>query len=213
LEERFRVEPGPEHRAVYGKSSGGYGALVQGMRHAKHWGAVACHSGDMGFDSLYLRDFPSTVDVLSRRGGDIARFIEEFEAAPKVKGHELHALMILTMAATYAPEQDAPMGIRLPVDLHTCELDEERWARWLAHDPVRMVEDERCQDNLARLRGLFIDCGSRDQYFLHYGARTLAKRLTDRGIPHVYEEFDDNHSSIDYRLDASLPYLYRALRR
>ena len=29
---------------------------------------------------------------------------------------------------------------------------------------------------------------------------------------HVYEEFPDNHSDIDYRLDSSLPYLYQALR-
>ena len=212
LESRFRVTPGPQHRAVYGKSSGGYGALIQGMRHAQHWGAVACHSGDMAFEWLYLRDFPATLDALAKRGGDIERFVGEFEAAPKVKGHELHAMMVLAMAATYAPEADAPLGIRLPVDLRTCELDPDRWARWLEHDPVRLVQQHSCRENLASLRGLFIDCGSRDQYFLHYGARILSKRLTEHGIGHVHEEFDDNHSSIDYRLDASLPYLYRALR-
>jgi hypothetical protein len=27
-----------------------------------------------------------------------------------------------------------------------------------------------------------------------------------------YEEFDDDHSDIDYRMDVSLPFLYRALR-
>jgi hypothetical protein len=27
-----------------------------------------------------------------------------------------------------------------------------------------------------------------------------------------YEEFDDNHSDIDYRMDVSLPFLYRALK-
>ena len=32
------------------------------------------------------------------------------------------------------------------------------------------------------------------------------------GIPHRYGEFDDDHSSIDYRMDASRPFLYRALR-
>jgi hypothetical protein len=40
----------------------------------------------------------------------------------------------------------------------------------------------------------------------------LSKRLTQHGIAHVYEEFDDNHSSIDYRMDVSLPYLYGALK-
>lgn len=211
LQSQFRVKAEARHRAVYGKSSGGYGALVQGLDHAEHWGAVACHSGDMGFEWLYLRDFPSTLDVLARRGGDIVRFVEEFEAGPKVKGHELHALMVLAMAATYAPEPDAPLGIRLPVDLHTCELDQARWKRWLEHDPVRMVEDERRRQNLSGLRGLFIDCGSRDQYFLHYGGRILSQRLGHYGVEHVYEEFDDNHSSIDYRLDVSLPYLYRSI--
>ena len=31
-------------------------------------------------------------------------------------------------------------------------------------------------------------------------------------VAHVYEEFDDNHSGIDYRMELSLPFLYRALR-
>ena len=29
---------------------------------------------------------------------------------------------------------------------------------------------------------------------------------------HTYEEFDDNHSDIDYRMDVSLPFLYKALK-
>jgi hypothetical protein len=27
----------------------------------------------------------------------------------------------------------------------------------------------------------------------------------------MYEEFDDDHSDVDYRMDVSLPFLYRAL--
>ncbi|HIA02140.1 MAG TPA: hypothetical protein EYN66_09545 [Myxococcales bacterium] len=33
----------------------------------------------------------------------------------------------------------------------------------------------------------------------------------DLGIAHRYDEFDDNHSSVDYRMDESLPYLYETL--
>ena len=40
----------------------------------------------------------------------------------------------------------------------------------------------------------------------------LSQRLARVGIAHRYEEFDDNHSSIDYRMDVSLPLLYRALK-
>jgi enterochelin esterase-like enzyme len=64
---------------------------------------------------------------------------------------------------------------------------------------------------LKKLKALFIDCGSFDQYNLLYGARRLHRQLEQRGIPHVYEEFRDDHSSVDYRLDKSLPLLTRAL--
>ena len=38
------------------------------------------------------------------------------------------------------------------------------------------------------------------------------KRLAAAGIRHTYEEFDDNHSDIDYQMDVSLPFLYRVLK-
>ena len=50
------------------------------------------------------------------------------------------------------------------------------------------------------------------QYHIHYGARILSKRLAAAGIRHTYEEFDDDHSDVDYRMDVSLPFLYRALK-
>ena len=61
------------------------------------------------------------------------------------------------------------------------------------------------------MKGLYLDCGSTDQYFIHYGTRTFVKRLTELGIAHLYEEFDGNHSGIDYRMDRSLPFLFGAL--
>ena len=70
----------------------------------------------------------------------------------------------------------------------------------------------RYRRSLKSLRGIYIDCGARDQYHIHYGARILSKRLHEAGIAHDYEEFDDTHSDIDYRMDVSLPFLYRALK-
>lgn len=208
---RFRLLPGPEHRAVFGKSSGGYGALRQVMLHPGQWGAAACHSGDIGFDLVYRRDFPGTLDTLARHGGNTSAFLEEFAASPKVRGSDLHALMILAMAASYDPDPRAPLGIRLPVDPYTCQLDPAAWARWLRHDPLQWVERPESIEALRGLRELYFDCGRRDQYYLHYGARALARALRERGVPHTYEEFDDDHSSTDYRLDVSLPRLAAAI--
>lgn len=212
VEQRFRVLPGPRHRAVYGKSSGGYGALRQAMLHADVWAAIASHSGDVDFELAYRRDFPATADVLARFGGDTSSFFRSIQRATKISGGELHALMILALAASYDPTPGVPLGVALPFDPHTCTLDPTRWARWLANDPLHMVEQPRVQEALRSLRLFYFDCGRRDEYFLHYGNRALARRLEQLAIEHVYEEFDDTHSSIDYRLDTSLPRLYDAIR-
>jgi hypothetical protein len=212
IEQRYRARRGRVHRAISGRSSGGYGALVHGLRRADAWGAVACHSGDMAFEWVYLRDVPDAVDAIARAGG-IAPFVERFSQGAKARGEDTRTLMTLAMAATYDPDPTAPFGIRLPVDLETCELDPVRWRAWLAHDPLRLVAEPRFRDNLRRLSGLYIDCGSRDQYHLHHGARAFVRRLVRASVPHRYEEFDDDHSGIDYRMDVSLPFLYEAVTR
>jgi S-formylglutathione hydrolase FrmB len=211
LEVAYRVRCGAAHRAVFGKSSGGYGSIVQALRHGDRWAAVACHSGDMDFDILYRRDLPVALDELAKHDGSIPKFLEHLRTADKIRGKEMHVLMILAMAATYDPDPSAPMGVRLPVDSHTGQLDERRWARWLAHDPLTLVERPECRASLHQLKALYIDCGSRDQYFIHYGTRAFVKRLEDAEVPHRYEEFDDDHSSIDYRMDRSLPLLFEAI--
>lgn len=213
LEAEFRVIPGREGRALHGKSSGGYGALVHGMRRPDVWGAVACHSGDMAFDLVYRPDLPRALDVLARSNNSVADFLDRIAATTKHSGPDFTALTIIAMAASYDPQPGEPRGVRLPVDLHTCELDPAAWTRWLAHDPLRMIEDPSCQQNLRALLGLYIDVGSRDQYMLHYGARALVRRLQAAQVDHRYEEFPDDHNNTDYRLDLSLPYLYSALTR
>jgi hypothetical protein len=37
------------------------------------------------------------------------------------------------------------------------------------------------------------------------------KRLRQARIPHHYEEFGDDHSSVGYHLDVSLPWLYEKI--
>jgi hypothetical protein len=115
----------------------------------------------------------------------------------------------LAMAASYDPDPTQFLGSRLPVTFDTCEVIEERWANWLRQDPVVALETHA--DNLRRLDALYIDCGKSDQFDLLYGARRLVRRLDELGIAHRYEEFPDNHTGVDYRLDESLPLLAQAL--
>jgi len=200
---------GTGRRGVFGKSSGGYGAIVHALLYADFWSAAACHSGDMAFELVYLPEFPRLLRALAKAGGSVEKWMGDFLAARKTRDGDVHDLMTMAMCTTYDPDPEAPYGVRLPVDGNTCELIAERWRNWLKWDPLTLVESHF--EGLKTLKALYIDCGDVDQYNLVYGARRLHLALKRLGVSHVYEEFADNHSSVDYRMDTSLPILSRAL--
>lgn len=234
VDKEFRTLASRDHRGCFGKSSGGYGAIVHAMKYPKYWGAVADHSGDAYFDFVYRSDWPNTLDELAKYrtparkpgrhdvnkasarltpgidDGRIRRFLDHVWSTRSPSSNEVMALMNLAMAASYDPAPSAPNGFKVPFDLETGELIQSRWRRWSANDPIHMVKAHRA--NLKTLKAIFIDCGWRDQFHIHYGCRLLSRELGRHGVTHVYEEFNDNHSGIDYRMDVSLPFLYRALK-
>ncbi|RFF26366.1 MULTISPECIES: alpha/beta hydrolase family protein [unclassified Wenzhouxiangella] len=206
----FRTFPEPSARAVFGKSSGGFGALHLSLSHPGHWAAAASHAGDAGFDRAYLGDFPQAAGVLARHDGDIEHFVRTFWRDKRPGGAAFHTMMTLCLAASYSPDQSCPLGLRLPFDLYTCQLDEAVWQQWLTYDPARRAASE--SDRLADLAGLWIDVGSRDQYFIQYGTRQMHQALDEQGVNHHFEEFDGTHSGIDWRYDHSLPWLAARLK-
>ncbi len=196
---------------VMGKSSGGFGALVQGMRHPEILSAVACHSGDAAFEYCYLGDIPKFLDAIGQKGG-LDRFLAAFDSAPKKRdGRWMTAMNLLAMAAAYSPRPGgSTLGIDFPCDLVTGEMRDDVWKRWLDWDPLRMVD--RHAAALKGMRLVFLDCGTKDEFHLQYGARMLDRRLQALGVRHIYEEFDDGHMGISYRYERSLPLLWEALR-
>src|SRR5689334_19128243 len=64
VDEQFGTDPRREARAVQGKSSGGYGALVLPMLRPELWGGLGDVSGDAAFEYCYLPDFAATWAVL-----------------------------------------------------------------------------------------------------------------------------------------------------
>src|SRR6202521_1974213 len=222
VDREFRSLPSREHRGCFGKSSGGYGSIIHAMKYAKYWGAVANHSGDAYFDFVYWHDWPNTLDELARyrvpkrkagiydaraesnrKGlaegrddGRIKRFLAHVWKKEKLSTAEGHCIMNLCMAATYDPDPKAPLGFRVPFNLESGEVIERRWSRWREHDPINLVAKYR--DNLKSLRGIYIDCGWRDQYQIHSGTRIFARRLAAAGVRHPYEQFDDDLSDVDY---------------
>jgi len=197
-------------RGVFGKSSGGYGALRLAMRRGRVFGAAACQSGDMAFAFCYVPGFAACAARIAA-AGSIEAWVEEFESREKKRRADFDAINTWAMAAAYSPDPDAPFGIRLPFDLETGELDRDTWRRWKRQDPVEMVRQREHAEALRSLRLLFLDCGSRDEYQLHLGLRLMRKRLDELQIPYEAEEFADDHRSLSYRYDVSLPKLLRTI--
>ena len=208
VDRTWRTLQGPAHRGVMGKSSGGYGALVLAMRHPGVFGAVASHSGDLYFDYCYRGDVPKFCSQIQEAGG-LEAWLEAFEAKLQKKHDDLAVLNILAMAAAYSPNPGSPLGIDLPCDLESGAFREDVWSRWLEHDPLRLLERHATALEQARL--VFLDCGTRDEFHLHHGARLFSQRLKALGIEHQYEEFPDGHMNVTYRYDVSLPRMARAL--
>lgn len=216
---------GPRKRGVYGKSSGGYAALVYALTQGiesdsktePFWSGIACHSGDIGFDLAYLYDMPSVLMAYEKYGFDSKTFLENFwqkqERLDPVKGADIHLLMMLAMSASYHPEacNMSQLQIPLPVDPHTMVVNEKAFSNWKRFDPLEMVASH--SKALKDLSYLYIDCGAQDQYRLQYGSRCFVKILTEKGVEHTYQEFLGTHSGINHRLKQSLPGLVKALMK
>lgn len=209
IDAHYRTIPARERRAVAGKSSGGFGALTLGMRRPETFGAVACHSGDMHFDLCYRQDFVGCLRGLKSFGG-VEKFLETFRDIRPKKG-EWHALLsTVGYAACYSPNTDSPWGFDLPFDVETGEWDDAVWARWKEWDPIELIP--QYENALRSMQVLFVDCGTRDEFNLQFGARTFCARLQRAGIPYRHQEFDDGHFDIQYRYDVSLQAFSEAWR-
>ncbi len=197
VDAQFRTINDKNSRAVMGKSSGGYGALIMAMRHSDIFGLACSTSGDCYFDYCYLPDFPKAFRAVK---GNPRKLVEKMWNEEARKGNDDFAgLNIIGMSACYSPNGT---DFDLPFDLKTGEIRLDIWEKWLEHDPVRLVE--KSVENLKSMKLLYIDAGTRDEFYLDLGAKILCEKLKDFDIPHIHEEFDDGHMKISYRYNRSL---------
>jgi S-formylglutathione hydrolase FrmB len=207
---RYRTAAAPENRGIMGKSSGGYGAMVTPMLRPDLFGGLATHAGDALFENCYARDFaPAARYLRDHYDGSFERFWDDFRSRPAFSGKgDFELVNLWAMAACYSADEDGT--IRLPFDAATGQLVPEIWERWLAWDPVRMVP--RYAVALRSQRAIYIDSGTRDEYFLDLGAEAFQRALAEIGVTDVFFElFDAAHGAIEYRYPIALTYLAERL--
>jgi len=207
VDARFRTLPDAAHRAIMGKSSGGFGAMITPMLRPDLFGALATHAGDALYEYCYITEFPAAVRHLRKYDGDIWRWWSDFRGRePFTREEDIHLIMLLGVSACFSARDDGTVD--LPFDPATGELRPAVWQRWLDWDPVRMVPDHA--DALRGLRGIWIDAGVRDEYYLDVGAQAFRSALSEAGVADElihFELFEAGHMGIDYRYPMSLAWL------
>jgi S-formylglutathione hydrolase FrmB len=205
VDARYRTHADAAHRGIAGKSSGGYGAMVTPMLRPDVFGGLATHAGDALFESCYQPEFAKVARSLrDHYDGSYEKFWEDFRSRPALsRQDDMWLVNAYCMAACYSAGE-------LPFDTATGALKPEVFERWLAWDPVRMVPSHA--DALRSLRAIWIDSGSRDEYYLDLGAEAFRRALADIGVTDVhFELFDATHGAIEYRYPLALRYLAERL--
>jgi S-formylglutathione hydrolase FrmB len=204
---RYRTMPAAGHRAIMGKSSGGFGAMITPMLRPDLFGALATHAGDALYENCYIPEFGTAVRLLRDYDGDIWRWWDDFRSRVSfTREADDHLLMILGVSACFSAREDGT--VELPFDPRTGMLRPDIWQQWLDWDPVRMAP--RYAGALRSLRAIWIDAGTRDDFFLDLGAEAFRVALHEAGVADEvvhFELFDATHAGIDYRYPLSLAWL------
>jgi S-formylglutathione hydrolase FrmB len=204
---RYRTLAEPAHRAIMGKSSGGFGAMITPMLRPDLFGALATHAGDSLYELSYIPGFAKAVRLLRDYDADIWRWWDEFRSRVAfTKEADMVLLEVLGVAACFSAHEDG--SVELPFDPRTGAVRDDAWERWLDWDPVRMVP--RYAGALRSLRAIWIDAGTSDEYYLDLGAEAFRAALREIGVADEvirFELFDAGHGGIEYRYPLSLAWL------
>jgi hypothetical protein len=207
VDARYRTLPAAPHRAIMGKSSGGFGAMITPMLRPDLFGALATHAGDSLYEYCYISEFPAAIRHLRKWDGDIWRWWADFQSREAfTKDEDMSLLALLGVAACFSANEDGTVD--LPFDPATGVIRPDVWQRWLDWDPVRMVPAHA--DALRGLRGIWIDAGTRDEYYLDIGATAFRAELERVGVAGDlvhFEHFEAGHGGIDYRYPQALAWL------
>jgi S-formylglutathione hydrolase FrmB len=213
VDARYRTIADRESRAITGKSSGGFGAMITPMLRPDLFGALATHAGDTLYELCYIPSFGPAARYLRGYDHDIQRWWAEFRSRTAfTHPGDADLLGTLGVAACFSPAADGTP--ELPFEPHSGELRPRVWQRWLDWDPVRMVD--RYADALRSLRAVWIDAGTRDEHLLDLGATAFRDGLARVGVPDervYFELFDAGHGAIEYRYPLALAWLAHRLAR
>jgi S-formylglutathione hydrolase FrmB len=213
VDARYRTIDAPASRAVAGKSSGGFGAMILPMKRPDLFGALATHAGDSLYELCYTREFGAAARALRDYDGDIMKYWADFQTRPSMsKPEDMVLLTFVGCSAAFSANDDG--SFELPFEAATGRIRPDVWQRWLDWDPVRMAPAHA--DALRSAVAIWIDAGTRDEFMLDLGATAFHEELQKLGVDPErvhFELFPAGHGGIDYRYPIALKWLAERLYR
>ena len=121
VDERYRTIPDRDSRAISGKSSGGFGAMITPMLRPDLFGALATHAGDALYELCYVPEFGDAARHLREYDFDILAWWRDFSSRPGIwKPQDESLLTVLGVSACFSALPDGT--VELPFDPRTARL-------------------------------------------------------------------------------------------
>jgi S-formylglutathione hydrolase FrmB len=211
IDDRYPTSADRDHRALSGKSSGGYGAMVVPMLRPDVFGAFASHAGDALFECCYQPEFPLVARTLRDHfDGSWEIFLERLSAADHLDFDRYGApLNVYAMGCCYSPDLERPGHPLIPFEISTGRLIDDIWRQWLEFDPVRLAPEHG--EALRSMGRIYLDAGRGDEWYLDLGAQAFAAELAKLGVGYTLELFDGKHGGLGYRYPGAIRELVTAL--
>ena len=199
IDATYRTIAQRNSRGVWGHSTGGYGALLFGMKYAHIFAAVYSASGGYFCWSLpgcamdlsgnkvqwspVFRSLFGTNDSIAR---SLAPASQVFGNSAFLKDD------FYSMAAAYSVNlANPPFYVDLPFDPATREIRPNIRDKWSEHELTQMLPDHVA--DLRSLRGIALDIGNRDEWGLFADNELFHHLLLEAGVPHGYQVFSGAH--------------------
>jgi enterochelin esterase-like enzyme len=192
IDSHYRTLPARLSRGLAGHSAGGYGALRIGMKRSDVFSSLfvmsACCTAPT--TPATLQPFAAPIEAITTR--------EQAQAATRQPAIE--PIAALASSAAWAPNPSAaPLFLDSPIKGGAVRQDV--LAKWNANAVVAMLD--QYGSNLQRYYAIAIEVGTKDPFVA--GNRQLHDALARLRIPHLYEEYDGNHTDrIRDRVDRNL---------
>jgi S-formylglutathione hydrolase FrmB len=163
---------------------GGYGGMALGLEYPDVFGCMGSMAGP-----LDLTQYFGSISWAFARASELKNLANFFSQSFQVK-------LAIAASAAFCPNPDNPPFYAdfpwIYDDSRKAVRNQDAWDRYMEHDILTRLAPN--VDSLRRMRAIYIDSGTSDEYGFLTDARLVHDELSRLNIPHDYREFPGGHT-------------------